>query len=186
MKIFTSSNGRELKVWGVTRSVIDNILNSAEYPPKPTYTAMTASGVEEVHDHDETTLATEVDKAAWKSWKAAYAKVDSAVYRHILDAFLLVGCEVDMSGIDQWKKLQSFLGIKIPENEFELQRNYIEATYLPTNDDLINLTTILMSASGADKEAVEAAKRSFRGEEQKPTIKRVKKNGRPVVDERDI
>lgn len=182
MKIFTSSNGRELKVWGVTRSVIDNILNSAEYPPKPTYTAITASGVEEVHDHDETTLATEQDKSAWEAWKAAYAKVDSAVYRHILDAFLLVGCEVDMSGIDQWKKLQSFLGIKIPENEFELQRNYIEATYLPTNDDLINLTTILMSASGADKEAVEAAKRSFRGEEQVgQTTKPVKKVKRTVV-----
>lgn len=181
MKTFVSSNGKELKVWGVTRSVIDNILNSAEYPPKPTYTAVTASGVEEVHNHDETTLATEQDKSAWEAWKVEYAKVDSKVYRHILDAFLLVGCEVDMSNIDQWVKLQVFLGIKIPENEFELQRNFIESTYLPTSDDLINLTTMLMSASGADEEAVAAAKRSFRGEEQKPTTKQPKKNGRVVV-----
>ena len=70
------------------------------------------------------------------------------------------GTTVDVTG--EWRELQEYFEIKLPENPIALKIHFLRTELLTTTDDINNLMASIMEASGIDRTVLEAAQNSFR------------------------
>lgn len=124
----------------------------------PTYT----TAMDEVLPHDETTLETDEDKAAWKKYQKVLAKHDEHVGQATMRFFLFYGVNADPDADTSWEARQRVFKIEIPSDPIERKIHYIQTELIFSRDDIEQITTRLMTMGGVRPEMVEAAVSSFR------------------------
>lgn len=160
---FTTSNGHVITVKSVPPFLLDNILQSVQYPEVPTYEAETASGEKEIHPHDETTLETEKDRQMWEQYKIDLEAAQTRENELMMNTMFLKGLDIDLNtqAFEDWKEEQEFLGQELPTNKAALKVRYISTEILSSLDDLSKIMGLIMEQSGVSEEVVAQALSSF-------------------------
>jgi hypothetical protein len=168
---FPTTDGRIISVrpvdmkFGVTllrNSIKGRYERAGEPITPPTYTITTASGAKETHPHDETTLQTEEDKAAWAAHASAKARMDREFSEGFM-RYLLLGGVICAAIPKEWVEQCTFLGLDLPENAGERKLLYIQMELLPTPADLERAMAAIMAVSGSgSQEMIRTAEDLFR------------------------
>lgn len=135
----------------------------------PTYSVTTAAGAVETYPHDETTLQTDEDKAAWAQYQTDRAAMEREGEMAVLKYFLLEGviCEDPPK---EWLDRQAYYGVELPEGALDRKLHYLQTTILPTPRDLeLALAMVLAVSATGNEEAVAAAEALFRRAMEGPT-----------------
>jgi hypothetical protein len=127
-------------------------------PVKPTY----KTEADEIFTHDETTLTTDEEKAAWTEYKRVEAAVDAQVSEKMLRFFLYHGVNVDPDEDTTWRAEQEFFGLEIPTDPIGRKVHYIQTVLIFSASDIQGITTKLLEMAGVRPEVVEAATATFR------------------------
>lgn len=116
----------------------------------PTYTTKNVAGDEETFPHDETTLETDEDKAAWEEYQQALNELEieiaSVTNSYVISEGVVIG---DIP--DEWFEKREWLGLDTPENRLDRRLLYIETEILTTQEDMIHALSAIMhlTASGS-------------------------------------
>jgi hypothetical protein len=118
------------------------IANGAKLNP-PTYKTKTVSGDEEEFPHDETTLETDEDRAAWEEYQKATQDLEveivSVTNSYIISEGVVIG---DIP--DDWFEKREWLGLDVPEKRLDQRLLYIETEVLTTPEDVIRAISGIM------------------------------------------
>lgn len=165
MKKFTTAAGREIGIQPVPPLLIEEVRlraqQSVEVPPKPTYQVELPDGSMMTYEHDEQSLTTDEEKAAWKVYQAALTRQSQIAATKVMELFMAKGTILEMS-VGEWRELQEYFGVQVPENPIAAKIHYLRTELLTTTDDINNLMASIMEASGIDRTVLEAAQNSFR------------------------
>lgn len=147
-------------------------------PPieRPTYRVETAGGGFEVHPHDEATIETPEERAAFDAWTEYNDQRNAFVNTKILDVMIVEGVDADPAADPAWLKRKKFFSTKLPDDEIELKLFYVrEHLVLDQTDggDFAGLPEAMSSLLGVSQSAVAASKATFRG--------KVRQTGRRVA-----
>lgn len=164
---FTSSRGAKALFYPMPPMLMEKIEEGveAEFGPRPeppTYTIKTAVGEDEVNTHTKNTLETDEDKAAWAAYEDELAIWESELNRRVLRAIQLECIKPQDPDDEKWLAKQAFLGIKIPENEFERHLHWIETEFVGSNNDVMACMVIPMRLAGVPEKEIAAAEKLFR------------------------
>lgn len=163
-KKFTTAAGREIGIQAVPPLLIEEVRlraqQTVEVPPKPTYEVELPDGSKMTYEHDEQSVTTEAEKAAWAKYQAALTRQSQVAATKVMELFMAKGTTVDVTG--EWRELQEYFEIKLPDNPIALKIHFLRTELLTTADDINNLMASIMEASGIDRTVLEAAQNSFR------------------------
>jgi hypothetical protein len=142
---------------------LPDIYNSVVFPTRPSYKVTTADGGEQEFPHDETTLTTDEDRAAWEEYKSGLEKAEAELTEKILNEILIEGIDMssDHPDVERWRNKQILKGMEIPENEDAMLLLFKRSLVACSTEDINEITGIVMELTGVDKERLDAAKRSF-------------------------
>ena len=171
LRQFTTVDGRVVTIHPVSNYLIQKLAGAVESRLRqegapidpPTYTVTPASGAVETFPHDEASLQTDEDRAAWAAHIAATEKLQRERERITTRLFLLRGLEIgDVP--PEWSEDMGHLGIEVPKDPDDLKLEYIQTEVMRTPEDVIRATMAIMrlSAAGAPQEEIEAAEAAFR------------------------
>ena len=171
LRMFVTVDGREVTVRPVSQYMIQKAVlaveqryrESGELIDPPTYTVTTASGATETYPHDETTLQTDEDKAAWQRYQDAMARLGREKMRVATELYLLRGLVIEEPP-QEWLDEMAVLGIQIATDARQRKLDYIQIEVLKTPEDLIRATMAItrLSASGVPDEGMRAVEAQFR------------------------
>jgi len=164
---FTTSTGVELILKPISPLLAGKVRTSVIWPEKPTYQAKTVSGEIEEHPHDETTLETDEDKAAWLKYLLATAQAEGELNERISKMLFKRGIDyktLKLPKNESWIAEQEDMGITVPDDPLQRKMHYVETELLASKEEIKSLILRLMAMSGVDEEVIAAAERSFRGE----------------------
>lgn len=168
MREFTTSRGVRLEFLPIP-TLLEKLQVQHPMPAPPTYEVKTATGAVELHQHDETTLDTDADKAAWAEYqvrlKAATDRLNLALMRLVL----LRGLKVDMPAPNGWVHEQQFIGIQVPDDPLELKLHWLQTEALASQEDYLQAVAGVMEASGVPEEVISQAEATFRGKVERQT-----------------
>src|SRR3990172_472597 len=128
---YTTSRGVKVTYNGIA-TLIDALQSSlnARKPIAPTYEVKSLAGNSEIHAHDETTLETEADRAAWSEYQAKLAAWSDESQRSLMRLILLRGISVELPSDSDWEKQQAFAGIVVPQDTMEKRMHYLQTEVL--------------------------------------------------------
>lgn len=135
-----------------------------ELPEKPTYTTKNVAGDEQTHEHDEQSLTTPEDKAAWATWQATKKAFDEAVMTATFEEHARNGIrfEINPEWVNRYKRLRP------PVNdEAELRWFYTRLAVIGSRDDVLQIMTIASRLTGVDDKLIAAAEGTFRSHVEK-------------------
>lgn len=161
-KTFTTSRGVEVSFLSIA-PLLEKVRASHPIPEPPTYEVKTAAGPVERHAHDETTLETDADKAAWAAYVKERDAAQDGYNRAVMRTVLLRGLTYTMPEGDAWVKEQEFIGIAVPTDPLARRLHWLETEALGSVDDYIHLMTGVMEASGVSQEVLTQVEGTFRG-----------------------
>ena len=174
MTIFTTQSGRELTIKPVSRLLTQSIgarlrresKEAGEPLDAPTYEVTTVAGVTETHPHDEDTLDSDEDNAAWQSHLAAQARFNEELNRRIIRAMVIDGIVGLDTPNDEWLARLDMLGAELPDDPIDRQVAFLQMEYLPDPGELSKLLSQIMGLSlvGVSGEEVAAASEAFRSQ----------------------
>lgn len=131
-------------------------------PPAPTYEVKTATGATEVHPHNETTLETDEDRAAWAKYQNETQTVGAAMLQAQLRVCLMEGVEVIARPAFDWEKRQRMLGFEIPTDADEKELHFLETEIAASAEDTLEIVAGVARVSGVDEEVVSTLENTFR------------------------
>lgn len=164
---FTNSRGATVKIQPVNPWLMAELerTNAQAYgkpaPLPPTYEVTLLGGAKETHAHDETTLQTDDDRAAWQAYSVEKAAWDGFVGERMARMILSEGVIIDTIPA-AWEKRLKFLGIPVPADDDEKKLLYAKSEIVPTSGDMVALMSAIMALSGVSAEALTTAEATFR------------------------
>lgn len=161
-KLHTTSTGIEVKIVGCPPLFLDRVRSSVEYPEKPTYEVETATGEIEVLEHDETTLETDEERKEWADYLEAYKKAEDEVSERMFKAVVMRGMEVTIPTDGSWEAFQEWLGVKVPDNQFEKKFAYIQSEVIGNDTDIEDIMSLVMEQTGVPADTIRDVRKSFR------------------------
>lgn len=174
MKVITLSNGRKLTVQPINPLLLKRVNDATgDKPLPPTYESPTAGGDIEINYHDETTLQTDEEKAAWKVYEAKLSEWNTARNQRFMRILFSRGVKLDLdaAALDRWLREMKYLGVEVPEGDpddpevyIEQQVMYVETEMIGHPNDMMTIMKEVMTLSGVDEVEVAAATKLFRGE----------------------
>jgi len=188
---FASSNGAEVKLRPVpmlalqmirTKARAELVARGVKLEP-PTYTVDTAAGEKETYPHDETTLQTDEDRAAWAEYQEGSAQLNQLISERVARLVLKKGLDIpplDDKTAQEWADL----GVEFSTEAEERYIEQIQLVYLPTPADMQGMikAVLLLSMSGAPKEQLDSIEELFRREvEGRPAAKPANAPGQLAV-----
>jgi hypothetical protein len=135
----------------------------------PTYEVKLPGGVTQKHEYDQEGIddpsTPEEDKAKWNQYQSDVMEFNQTFSELSMNMILYDGVELSDEISEDWLEEQSWMGIDIPENKFDLKVLYLQTEIFKTPSDLQKVVQDIMriSMKGVDQEAVDAAMASFRG-----------------------
>lgn len=183
MKTFTTSRGFEITFQPIPQMLIDRVRTSHKLPEPPYYEIKTLTGAIEKHAHDETTLETDADRAAWADYQRQLAETNEHINRSFMRLVFLRGIEIEMPQDDTWVREQKLLGITIPDDPLERKLHWIETEVIATVDDADRITRGALEASGVPQEALAQAEDTFRRSAQRDAAQESDDQARQMDDD---
>lgn len=172
MKTYTTSAGVTVEIEAVPPLLIEDVrlkaMSSVEVPPVPTYKVELPDGSYADYEHDKKSIedseTPESDKVIWYKRQEAIRQQQAIAATKVMDLFLAKGVKLDRQLIEngEWRELQEYFGIQIPEHPISAKIHYLKTELLTSPDEINNLIGAIMDASGIDKNILEAARSSFR------------------------
>ena len=164
-KVFTTAAGREIGIQPVPPLLIEEVRlraqQTVEVPPKPTYQVEPPAGSKMTYEHDEQSVTTAEEKAAWSKYQAALTRQSQVAATKVMELFMAKGTAIEMN-VGEWRELQEYFGVQVPDNPIAAKIHFLRTELLTTTDDINNLMASIMEASGIDRTVLEAAQNSFR------------------------
>jgi hypothetical protein len=156
-----------------TQSLIEKVEKeflAAGKPIKPpTYTVPVGKDGKDtqVHEHTESTLVTDEDRAAWKAHKQAVAELNAETNLRTLKFTLRNGALIDMDAdTSDWEAEQEFDGIDVPASRREKYLHYLLTEVLTSRFEQREVASRIMElsilGSMGDNDTAEAVKKFFR------------------------
>jgi len=165
MGTFIFSNGKEVETKAVSPLLLQKVNESTPLPKPPTYTTVTVAGVEETHDHDETTIGEE-DRAVWNQYLVDLEEAKVLVQERRMNIFFSRGLQFSVPEAGEpggeWIEEQEYAGIVVPENRVARKVHYVETELISTLKDIPGLMNAIMKESGVSQEVIDTAGASFR------------------------
>jgi hypothetical protein len=163
---FTNSIGITVTLKGVPPLLVPRIQKSIKFPEKPTYTVKLVTGDEQTFEHDEKSLTTPEDKAAWEKYIEDQKTDEQELSQKTMNAILVEGVSLDETKLDlvRWKKRQEMIGVPVSDDVEEMLQHYKETEVVKNNADMRHIMERVMAITGVSKESIEAAKASFPGD----------------------
>lgn len=160
---WTSSRGVKVILRGIPPMLVASLEGVVEFPKKPTYKITTVAGDEEVYEHDETTLVSEEDKAAWKRYVVENMIAEQKLTEITLNTVLYEGVDiVDLSEqLVKWRKKRKIIGLPIPEDDDEASLAFKTTEVVGDEQDMEYILETVMRLSGVSESAIETASKSF-------------------------
>lgn len=167
--------------------LFQKLMQQFPVPQPPTYTVQTATGATETHPHNETTLETDADRAAWAAYQQKLWTRGVAFVNALIRLCLLEGITVqNPAQRADWERRQRLIGLVIPQDPLERELHFLETEITARAEDVMMVLAGVARASGIDEEAVSSLEDSFRGAvERNETAARVDANaanGRRLAD----
>lgn len=160
-KSFTTSRGIVLECLPIP-TLLEKLQAQHPLPEPPTYEVKTATGIVEKHVHDETTLETDAEKAAWADYQLRRAAAERELQAALMRIILVRGIKVDLPESDGWIKEQEYIGLSVPSDPFQRRLYYLETEALVSQSDYEGLVLAVMAASGISEEALAQVEATFR------------------------
>ena len=132
-------------------------------PEKPTYEFEAAGGVTIQQEHDETTVSTEEEKAAWAKFVTDDREWQTGLTEKLMLLFLCEGIEIKVSNKrkKRWdKRLERYYDLE-DLDEDDIQLLYLQTFVFKTAGELENATKIIMGLTGVTEADLEAADALF-------------------------
>ena len=186
MTTFTTSRGIGLTLKPIPHMLIDRVQNAHKPPQPPTYEIKTATGATEVHAHDETTLETDADRAAWQAYMNARDEATKDANRAFMRLVFLRGVECELPNDDTWIREQVMLGIDVPTDPLEKRLHYLETEVIATVADADAIVRGVLEASGVPQEALAQAEDTFRHSPRRDAIEQTDSQAEQVDDDAAI
>lgn len=173
--IFVNAAGHNFPIRGLSPMLPDLIRQgleeewkkTEELPSKPTYTVPTITGEPEVHEHNEGSLQTDEDKAAWEKYVLKRDEFDKKLNERVMKAVFLRGVMLTIPDIEAWISEMKAMGISVPEDAAERRYLYVRTEVIQSVEDVGNLMIAVLRLSGTiNEEAVAAAEAAFRSATQ--------------------
>lgn len=161
---FVTSGGVTLTLKAVPPMLVDRVRNSVKPPEPPTYEAKTVAGDVEIHVHDETTLTTDEEKAAWAKYQMDLAAYSSEMSDRMSRVLLHRGIEFDYDPEGEWADDQRFLDIEIPDDPRDRRLHYLMTEIFLTTDDLTEVLLQILQMTGITEKVMADVRASFRGD----------------------
>ena len=160
---YTTSRGVKVTYNGIA-TLIDALQSSlnARKPIAPTYEVKSLAGNSEIHAHDETTLETEADRAAWLEYQTKLAAWSDESQRSLMRLILLRGISVELPSDSDWEKQQAFAGIVVPQDAMEKRMHYLQTEVLGSVADYQMMVVGVMRVSGVPEDLLSQVESSFR------------------------
>lgn len=151
----------------------------------PTYTVEHPGGATSQEPHDETTLETDADRAAWAAHKDALARLATAQSEAQMKVWFS-GLVFEMPADDTWIERQRWMGVDVPEGALEQRYHYVITELVKTPEDMFRVLEAITAVSyeGAiTEDDLSSAIRSFRNQLQaKPAVPANGAGGKKPVD----
>src|SRR6185503_14457768 len=127
-------------------------------PVKPTYKTTNVAGDEEEHEHDEKSLTTPDEKAAWAEWKKHSKEFENAILNLSFEQVVrnCLRFSVDPSWPARFKRLRP------PTDPVDLMDFYARAAVIGGKHDVEEIMRISAEMTGVDARLMQAAEDSFR------------------------
>lgn len=166
-----TTEGREVRLRPVSPVLIQSLQKAVERELRakglpldaPTYTVRTDTGDVETHVHDEHSLTTDEERAAWTAYQEAQGQLTAETKARMSKALLMIGAVVE-DPPEGWADEMRYLGVELPDDPRELRYSYLQLEVLKTPADIMNALVGIMrlSMEGAPKEALDAIEDLFR------------------------
>jgi len=155
--------GYEFNIKPISPILIDKVQKTIPVPEPPTYIAETVGGGQEIHVHDESTLESPEDHAAWATYKRELADYQSSVTDKLLELFILMGVDLELPEDDSWVEEHKYLGLEVPVDDRRALKVYwVSNVVLGSGEDLTGLMFEVMKGTGVDQEVLDSVQDSFR------------------------
>lgn len=166
MNEYITVNGDTIKLRPISSKVRDALAAKYLPPAKPTYTITNVSGDAETHEHDESTLETDQDKAAWEQYKKDLEKAGLVYSEIVVQTYVKFGTNykefvpADNTG---WAELQEEMGVVVPKEPNARQMHYFLTEILTSDSDLRNIMADVRALSSEGRMlSIKEAEESFR------------------------
>ncbi len=160
--VFVTRDGNRIPLRRVAPLLMEKIRQSVVLPSPPTYEVETAGGDIEKHIHDETTLETDEDRAAWAAYQTAQVQANGDLMEKILRLLFAKATGDVVPAGDEWVKEQTYLGVDVPDDPLGRKIHYIQTELLTHTGDIMAFMSAAVALTGVDEEVVEAAEATFR------------------------
>ena len=160
--LYTTTDGRKIKVKKVDALFIQSVQNSVTMPEKPTYETRTGAGKVEKRRMDK--LSAEQTPGGieiWEQYQKDLAEATSLQMERSMKAILLDGT-VRPEGefvTTAWQKRMRIIGIELPEDLDELWVMYLSTSL--SAEDLLGLSGAIMRLTGVAEEVIQQAEGTF-------------------------
>ncbi len=162
--IFTTTRGIEIHLLPVGPWAITAATSAVQLPDKPQYEIKTVAGNVEKYDHNETTLKTDEDRAAWAAYKADLAQAQNKQYIEMARLLIEDGiASIPEPPAEWWAKMER-RGIAIPaQDSYERRLALLEYYCLGSANEFLSLLMAIM-ALGQDvpEEAIQQIESAFK------------------------
>lgn len=155
---YVTARGVKIEFLPIPRA-IQKFQMSHSQPEPPQYEIKTATGIVEKHPHNETTLETDADKAAW----AEYQKQLSDFNEKFLRICFVRGVRVH-ADMNEWIAEQKALDIPVAEDVTERKVEWITDWVLATREDYQQVLLGVMRASEVPEDLLKQIEGLFRGQ----------------------
>lgn len=171
---YTTSDGTVLKLNAVSPIKIQKVILAVEKQFEkvelPQYCEELPNGKQQCFVHDEVSIEqteNKEEKAQWQAYQEYQAKLNTEKAERSTALILNSGVELESIPTD-WIAEQEWLGIKIPENEFDYKVHYITTELLKNMHDFQQVIILVreLGIKGVDDDAITAASRSFRDSQE--------------------
>lgn len=168
--VFTNSIGKSFPVVGLSpmeierirKVTLDKYIAAGRRVTAPTYETVTVDGTKQIFDHNENTIETAEDRAAFEDYKKTLAELDLEANIKLTRAAMMA-VDADPKSDSRWLARMKNLEIPIPSEEFELLTLYVETNVLKSVEDIAGLMTAVLYAGGTvDEVGIAAADAAFR------------------------
>lgn len=154
-------------------------------PDAPTYDVKGINGIVEKHLHDETTVETESERAAWEAYQKQLAAYNADRIEKQKRLVFLHGIKYPEPAGDAWAQAQAEIGIEVPADPAVRKLHYIETEVCGGVGDFVNILKLCMMA-GLPEESLQLAEESFQRSVGEYAAKRFGHSAGQVDDERPV
>lgn len=154
-----TSRGVEIEFMPIPPRMLQKFDELNPEPEPPFYEVTTATGAKERHEHTDTTVKTDAEKAAL----AEYNRKRSEHIDRFIKFFCLRGIKVSAS-YDDWVDEQTFLELPVPESKAAAKYEWLIGAVLSSVDDYKAVVIGIMQASGVPDNLLAQVSEQFRGD----------------------